>query len=181
MEQITGQVAFINKNKFGWYDIKINVDGELVNTRFNLGTKKVPPLEKGDTVELKYETGQYGHDVKSYEKKAVPKPPSNGSAGSGGSFNDNRQQAIHYQSSRKDALALAAMLVDLGILKPTGAKGKQAASLEQYVDKLTVRYFNDLEDGFRILKFVDDDLPYSADTNTPGLPEASDDCPPEED
>lgn len=72
----------------------------------------------------------------------------------------NTQQNIHYQNSRGHAVELVGLLLENDALPKTGAKtaagvAKRYDEIVEAVDKLTVKFFNDLE-TFRLFDTVAD-------------------------
>ena len=87
--------------------------------------------------------------------------------------NSSTQQNIHYQSSRKDAIELVELLLDVDALPHTKTKSAAgvAARFDEItaaVDQLTVKFFNDIE-TFRVFETVQDtgEVDSSADGHLP--------------
>lgn len=147
MSTITGVVTKIwaNQTKVGTtYAIVVD------NVRYGLYKTK-PSCSEGDyvTFEAEQKGDFWNADPKTIKKaEGGPTQPAVASTG-GGSYatkQDDRQDSIIYQSSRKDALhfleiAVAAGVVDLG----TKTAGKKIEALNLFVDKQTQRYFEDVK------------------------------------
>ena len=148
-----------------------DADGEELGW-FGLGFRDdvdvAPKCKEGDYIVFEWEEdGKYRNVVKGTAKiRAADKAParkqstvSPGSAGSASS-SQGTQQNIHYQNSRTAAIELVSVLLDSDALSITAAKTKagQAKRFDEIVaavDKLTVKYFNDLE-TFRLFETVSD-------------------------
>lgn len=91
-------------------------------------------------------------------KEAAPAAPQR--TGGGTAPSSNTQQNIHYQNSRGHAVELVGLLLENDALPKTGAKtaagvAKRYDEIVEAVDKLTVKFFNDLE-TFRLFDTVAD-------------------------
>lgn len=146
MSNFTGVVEklYANQTKVGTTYAFI-VDGQRYGTY-----KTKPACSEGDYISFDAEKkGDFWNaDPKSIKKaeggpvKAAPTQASPSYA----TKQDDRQDSIIYQSSRKDALqfldiAVAAGVVDLG----TKTAGKKIEALNLFVDKQTQRYFEDVK------------------------------------
>lgn len=90
----------------------------------------------------------------------APNKPANESGNSFSGGGGDRQASIIYQSSRKDALHLVEILLSSDALPITGAKTKAGEAkrfdeIQAIVDKLTVRFYHDV-DTLRLLEAVED-------------------------
>jgi hypothetical protein len=155
------------RGKWRLYSAKVEKeDGTEYDDWISFGFDK-PDVKEGDYVKITTE-----EDAKGYQKVSkVEKPknaPSKGGAqaASGASAHvaapsGGKERSIHYQSARKDAIAVLDLLISQDALPITKAKEKagQAKRYEEMidlVDKLTVRYFHDTETQ-RILETVADE------------------------
>lgn len=91
-------------------------------------------------------------------KEGAPAAPQR--TGGGTAPTSNTQQNIHYQNSRGHAVELVGLLLENDALPKTGAKtaagvAKRYDEIVEAVDKLTVKFFNDLE-TFRLFDTVAD-------------------------
>lgn len=166
---------------------------KIDNVRYGTG-KVLAPVKVGDYVEFE---GSQTPDGKYWNANAssfkqLDKPSPTASAPAGATFQTvlgpatmqpkapyvDRNESIVYQSSRKDAIETVKLLVQAGALDVSKQKSladKQEV-LELYIDKLTVRYVEDVgrcsppEHPVEKIKtkvakpavdseFVDDDLP----------------------
>jgi len=137
-------------------------DGVEYDDWISFGFDK-PNVKEGDYVKIETQA-----DAKGYQKvqsieilKNPPKAPASSQAAPSSTNSNVRQDSIIYQSSRKDAIAVLELLVSQDALPLTRAKEKagQAKRYEEImalVDKLTVRYFNDVA-SLRILDTVADE------------------------
>ena len=181
---ITGFVEKVFENErtgrtgpYTLYSFKVqDKDTGVVNPLyFNCGYNN-PGVKEGDYVRFAAVPSTHsdkGMDVAKGSVKVSTKPPERpdnpapkaaygGKKGGGGYQKDPKiQKAISYQSARKDALVLVQLLLEndgLPILGTTGkaAKAKRYEEIVAYVDKLTVRLYNDT-DTLRLLESIDDD------------------------
>jgi hypothetical protein len=131
-----------------------------------------PPCKEGDYVKIEAEKDAKGYFkvskvevLKNPPAKSAPVATATGQKE--GSYVDNRQSSIHYQSSRKDAIEIVKTLISMDALPITAAKTK-AGEAKRYeeimalVDKLTVRYFHDTQSQ-RLLESVADEGATEAD------------------
>lgn len=139
---------------------------------------EAPPFHEGDFIEYETETDQDGRvQYKKGTGKIIPRPKqpeqptraeqvsSQAAAGgnsqsSGSASLDARQQSIVLQHSQEMAIKAVTVLLQNDSLPTTGAKTKagEAKRFEEIVaaiDKLTVKYFNDVVSG-RLLSNVPD-------------------------
>lgn len=139
-----GIVEVINE-KNGMYSFKVGNDW--------IGAGKYPPkFEKGDEIEFKYtKNGQWNNvvfnSITVLEK--APSQPSSGASGaakSGGVNWDLKDKRITYLACRKDALALADIMVrtDSITLPPASKKADRYQVLIDLVEELTNNYFEKL-------------------------------------
>ncbi len=148
-KKVKGQVRVIKRNDYGFYSVKID------DTWYGTGSKKeLSGISTGDVVEGEYELekGKYKTITAAGLTKSTSKAPagaaSGGTSGSAGMSKAEwaaKDDAIRYQSSRKDALAFYAIP---GALSASGFdKAKPAdkmAVLEALIDKKTAEYFEDV-------------------------------------
>ncbi len=105
--------------KFSTND-KLEVEGEI-----EAQVKAPAPVEsKGEKVEKA---------LTSYEKGIVDRQTAD----------ENRQKSIHYQSARKDAIEVTRLALENGAYTLPAKKGLSEAALLAFIDRLTVRYFED--------------------------------------
>jgi hypothetical protein len=94
-------------------------------------------------------------------KEAAPsQSPATSTQGAASGAGKPTQQNIHYQNSRGHAVELVGLLLENDALPKTGAKtaagvAKRYDEIVEAVDKLTVKFFNDLE-TFRLFDTVAD-------------------------
>lgn len=150
----TGKVDPLYYN-CGFDDPKVK-EGEYI--RFNASPN--PKSSKG----LDVDVSSIRVSQKPPARPTNPEPaPARGGRGGGGGYKKDPkvQRAISYQAARKDALYLVEILLEnegLPVIGTTGkaAKAKRYDEITAYVDKLTVRLFNDTE-TLRLLESVDDE------------------------
>jgi hypothetical protein len=159
------------------YSVKVaKPDGEEYDEWIGFGFKK-PDVEEGDSVKIsaKKENGfwkavdvevtetadqeeEAGDEQDSGESGSTV--PAEKSAPAASSKKISKQQYIHYQNSRTAALELVALLLQnkAAPLAATEGKAGTAKRFEEVValvDKLTVKYFHDLE-TFRLVNDIED-------------------------
>lgn len=183
MHNFTGFIAKIGiktgtSKRGAWklYSIKIDGQDEWISAGFD-----APPCKEGDYVSIEAEQNDKGYwDAKSI-KQVKNAPAKEAAAVSGPALaKTSTQTSIHYQSARKDAIALIELLLTHKAL-PMSASATAAGTAKRYeeitalIDKLTVRYFNDAE-THRILEDVTDEGSSKAEEAdpTPGSDEVDD-------
>lgn len=170
------------------YSIKLEKeDGSELDKWISAGFDK-PSVREGDYVKIIAEENDKGY-LNASEIKKLKNAPARSKAAAGGSGGDGRgsqatQKSIHYQSARKDALNLVALLLAQDALPLTSAKGKAGEAkrfveLSALVDKLTVQYFFDAETQRLLDSVADAGAVAAADVGK--LPEDSDDDEEEDD
>jgi hypothetical protein len=154
-----GTVSKIGKSKFSYF-IQLDGDGHYFNTKFN------PKCGEGDVVGITFDRKNDQRsqikDVKLLEDKGGPKgyQDSGGDFGGGGSSNKGggfkaepgRQDSIVYQSSRKDALVLAGIILSNDAIKLPKDADKRRTVIEALVDETTATYFAAASDPKSALK-----------------------------
>lgn len=151
-----GKVSKIGKSQYSYY---IMLDGD----NFYFNTKYEPKCGVGDTVGIEFDKkGDNRGQIKkvvTLEDAGGPKGVQNSGGGgrssggrSYGGNDDDRQASIIYQSSRKDALVLAELILSNGGIKLP--KGEDAARtvIEELVDEITVRFVKDATDPAKACK-----------------------------
>ena len=152
-----GTVSKIGKSKFSYF-VQLDSDGFYFNTKYD------PKCGVGDVVGITFEPkgdtrGQITA-IKILEDKGGPKGmqaegDSGGGGGkSGGTYtaSPDRQDSIIYQSSRKDALVLAGILVSNDGIKLPKDTDKRRTIIEALVDETTLVYFRAAEKPREALK-----------------------------
>lgn len=143
------------------------------------GYGEQPPFVEGDLIEYEVETkGNFkeyrpnsGKIIKQPPRPATPSPPPgraadggnsppSGQAHAGNNGWDARQQQIVLQHSQEMAISAVALLLSNDSLPTTGAKTKagEAKRFEEImaaVDKLTVKFHNDVVTGRLLLSVAD--------------------------
>jgi hypothetical protein len=166
--RVTGVEQWVS---FGFKDPGIN-EGDIIKVRGNVD---------GNSIKVE----QFRVEGKDDNFKA---PPPKSYGGGGGGFKgggardeyfkekekhdrEEREPRIQYQSARKDALAFIAVLAEQDALPITAASGKgnkakRYEELEEILDKLTVRFYNDIL-TLRVLEKVQDETPTEKVTQLP--------------
>jgi len=163
MAKIKGTVSNTGEGKFSKFIMLEEREGFYFNTKFE------PKCGKGDVVGIEYE--QKG-DTRGNIKKIVVLEDNGGAAakdtwddapagdtkynpGSAKVVTGNRQDSIVWQSSRKDALVLAGILLGAEAFKPKGAVDAKRVQIEALVDEITTNYFADASDPRNSAAFKD--------------------------
>lgn len=137
MAKVRGVVFRAGKSKFGYY---VKLDGN--ETFFN--TKYEPKCEQGDEVGIEYV--QKGRSCNISKLVVLSKAGRREQGGNGNPAPADRNDSIVWQSSRKDAIAAADLLLRNGAVKLPKTEDGRAAIIAGLVDKLTYVYFNDAVD-----------------------------------
>lgn len=154
------------RGKWTLYSFIVEQDNGQESGWINGGFDK-PPFNEGSYVSLETEVKEGRTQLIIGSAKVLDppvKPPvvatsSAAPASTKGNYVD-RNDSIVYQSSRKDAIALIALLLEHDALPMSAAatKSGQAKRFEEvtaFVDKLTVQYYGDVQTG-RVLQSVVD-------------------------
>jgi hypothetical protein len=140
------------RGKWRLYSAKIEKeDGTEYDDWISFGFDK-PTVNEGDYVSIETEADDKGYQkVKSVKK--LKNPPAKAAvpttSGASTPAAASRDASIHYQSSRKDAIAVLGLLIAKDALPLTQAKvaagvAKRYEEIMALVDKLTVRYYFDI-------------------------------------
>lgn len=152
MSKIKGTVTGCGKGKFSYFIVLDSKEGFYFNTKYE------PKCGKGDVVGIEYEQkAENRGNVKRVEVlesnssgyEDTSKAASSGSYSSGGGGGGGgRQDSIVWQSSRKDALVFAGLLVSEGVkgFKLAGKPDARRTQVEELVDEITARFFEDASD-----------------------------------
>ena len=166
--KIKGTVSNTGEGKFSKFIMLEERDGFYFNTKFE------PKCGKGDVVGIEYE--QKG-DTRGNIKKVVVLEDNGGlaAASSSDSWDDtpapskgaappvgDRRDSIVWQSSRKDALVLAGILLGAEAFKATGKADAKRTQIEALVDEITVGFFHAASDprnceAFKESAVIDED------------------------
>lgn len=181
MTEFRGFVKRINKKegrgKRGpWFVNSVKLekdDGSEYDNWLSAGFNETPNFKEGEYVHIEAEQDNGGF-WKIVNSKVVKNAPAKASATTPGRVDAaapgrSRESTIHYQSSRKDAIEVLRLLIDKDALPVSGAKtaagvAKRYEEIMALVDKLTVRYFKDVE-TFRVLDSVIDEGEDDGDSN----------------
>ena len=151
MSKVKGTVSGCGKGKYSFFITLVEREGFYFNTKYE------PKCGKGDVVGIEFTPK--GDSRGNVQKVIILESNSNGyedtggsgggkgggSGGGSGGGNADRQDSIVWQSSRKDALVLAGLLVSNEYVKvPKGDKGRIV--IEALVDEVTARFFGDASD-----------------------------------
>jgi len=172
VSKVKGTVTKCDKGKFSYFVMLDTKEGFYFNTKYE------PKCGEGDVVGIEYEQKANNRGnvkrIEVLEKNSDGyKPSSNSDAGGGGGSSaqtgGGRQDSIVWQSSRKDALVLAGLLVtEKGIkLPPESKPDARRTVIEELIDEVTCKFFADASDPRNSGAFI---------TNA----EVEEDTPPEE-
>jgi hypothetical protein len=166
-EAITGRVAKITtKNGTGrkgpWtlYSIRLTLDNGAEYPNWVSAGFDRPKFNEGDYISAVIDTNEKGYKNLSGWCAAAA-PAAEATAAPAKSYGEAKNQSIHYQSARKDALQVVGLLIANAALPLSAAKtasgtAKRYDEVMALVDKLTVRYYTDTE-TLRVLDMVDDE------------------------
>ncbi len=144
---VEGLVAVVMKSKFG-DDMRVKLeDGDWYSASPDMARK----IDRGATVKLKVE--RKGKNVWIQAVKELEAAPADskgssggGNRGSGRSYTPDpaREASIHYQSSRKDAIAVLTVLVENGLVSLGTKKAEKEAVFLAKLDILTAQFHEDI-------------------------------------
>lgn len=150
MPKVTGQVFKIYDKEFrGKMLYSIKLEDDPIYYRMN-EARHAGIAEAGNYIEFEATPNP---DGKSATVKGAPtlvqKPAASAASSgpSGGTFNAGREQSIHYQSARKDALVFVQLALTNGAVKLPAAAAKKLKALEALVDVYTALYLEDIATG----------------------------------
>lgn len=140
-ERVRGVVFRAGKSKFGFY-IKLDGDDTFYNTKYE------PKVGEGDEIGIEFDRKGRSCNIKNVKvfSKADRAPRGNGSGNGSGGYQPaggDRQDSIVWQSSRKDAIEMAALLLTNGAVTMPKTANDRAVIVDGLVNKLTYRYFLD--------------------------------------
>lgn len=148
-----------------WSMIMENQDGSESGW-ISLGFER-PSFDEGQWANYSTELKGKGLDLVTFDRAEAPAIPGSVSPPAGSTAAPapargyvDRQDSIVYQSSRKDALALVALLLEHNALPMSTSAAKAGVAtrydeITAFVDKLTVEYTNDVQ-SLRVLSEVVD-------------------------
>ncbi len=146
MSRKKGTVTSVGKSQYSYF---IQLDGD----QFYYNTKFEPKCGKDDVVGITFtKTDEKRGNISKVEilekNSSGYKPTSSASSyvGSQRAGGDNRQESIVYQSSRKDALQLAVILLTADAFATKGKPDAKRVQIEALIDELTARLFKDAID-----------------------------------
>lgn len=150
---IVAKVTEVTTNDWGFYNLGL----EGYKRAVGVGSKYAPKCKVGDTIECVIGKNDRGYDqIDSKTIKVVPAEVAAkvevtpALANNSERGDKDRQQAIHFQSSRKDAIAVMGMLLANGVF-PLDDGEKKPKEADKYdfiltaIDKLSMRFYQDLE------------------------------------
>jgi len=144
-QRVEGTVFRVYDREFrGKKSFTIKLDG--VDVWYRAGAKRWAGIaEPGNRVAFDAEPNLGRDDAKIVSDvvlaKAAPAAAPGAPYASGGG---DRNNSIVYQSSRKDALALVALLAQTGALKLPAAQAAKAGAVEAALDRYTALFFDDV-------------------------------------
>ena len=123
------------------YTIKI----EGNDTWYRAGTKRYAGIaESGNRVAFDAEPNPGRGDAKITSDVVLAKAAPAAAPGTPYAAGGDRNSSIVYQSSRKDALALVALLAQTGALKLPAAQAAKVGAVEAALDRYTALFFDDV-------------------------------------
>ncbi len=126
---------------FTVYSMK--VEGEWYDCKFT-----TPKCSKGDNIEFYYRDTQYGREA-SLDTITVLKTQSSNDTvvaptGKTPFYNNNVQESIMRQSSRKDAIEIVQLALEQGAIVLPAKKADKLEALLEYVQVISSKLFNNL-------------------------------------
>lgn len=141
MSKCKGTVTAQGKSQYSFYVQLDTKDGFYFNTKFE------PKSGIGDVVGIEYEAkGDKRGNVQKItilEDNGGPKGVQKKASGSGYKAEPGRQDSIVFQSSRKDALMLVGILLNVEAFALKGKPDARRVQLEELLDEVTARFFKD--------------------------------------
>lgn len=138
MANYSERIAKIYPSRFGG---SFGLDGQQ-GLYFNTKGSLPAFVREGVTVEFE---GQMGRNNKSVFVTDASLKEVAGAAPAPGPSNVSTDEAIRYQSSRKDAIEIVKLLLANGALVLPEKAAKRAGIIEASVDRFTAIYFEDIE------------------------------------
>lgn len=119
-------------------------------------------IRRGATVKIKFE--RKGKNLVIEKAKETAPPAAGGGNNSGGGYrkggsgggykpDPKREESIHYQSSRKDAIEVAKLMQDAGVLKLGAKADLKEGLLLAKIDELTAKFMADIADQGAVKRF----------------------------
>lgn len=147
MAKVKGTVTGVGKGKFSYF-IKLGGNEFYYNTKFE------PKCGEGDVVGIEFtQKGETRGNVSKvvvlesnssgYPGDAAPAAPSGGGYSKAPAGNNDRQDSICWQSSRKDALVLVDILLKSEAFAIKGKADAKRVQIEELLDEVTARFFED--------------------------------------
>src|SRR5690606_50439 len=137
MARVRGVVFRAGQSKFGYY-VKLDGNDQFFNTKYP------PKCEEGDEVGIEYT--QKGKSANITKLVVLSKAGPKNQGGNGSPTPADRNDSIVWQSSRKDAIEMAGLLLAHGAVKMPKGEDARAVIIAGLVDKLTYHFFNDAVD-----------------------------------
>lgn len=137
MARVRGVVFRAGQSKFGYY-VKLDGNEQFFNTKYP------PKCEEGDEVGIEYT--QKGKSANISKLVVLSKAGPKEQGGNGNQSAGDRNDSIVWQSSRKDAIEMAGLLLSNGAVKLPKTEDARAVIVAGLVDKLTFSYFQDAVD-----------------------------------
>jgi hypothetical protein len=144
---VTGVVSRTYEKDFGDGTMSYSFKLQGSEQWYRLGKKPNPLVVQGAFIA--FQTVQKGNNLMVNSVVAAAGSSNKAEAGlagnaAAGGFGASRDASIHYQSSRKDALALVTLALANGAVSLGKTEAKKLALLEAMVDKFTAAYYNDI-------------------------------------
>ena len=151
MSKVTGQVFKLYEKNLGrkiLWSFRLENDPVYYRMDENRGAGIVEP---GNFVEFEAELNFDGKSAQVKEPPRRVEPAKAPAAASGANYSrggdPSREQSIHYQSARKDALLLMQIALANGAIALPAKQGAKLAALEALVDSYTALYLEDISTG----------------------------------
>ena len=180
MSKIKGTISGCGKGKFSYFITLEEKEGYYFNTKFE------PKCGKGDVVGIEYESKADNRGnvqrIEVLEKNSsgyedTSKKADSGYASNSGSSKSagggDRQDSIVWQSSRKDALVAAGLILQVEAYALKGKTDEKRVQLDGLIDEITARYFADASDPRKSVAYTTNaEIEADAATDEDAPPEA---------
>ena len=144
MSKVKGTVTGCGKGTYSYFITLKEREGFYFNTKYE------PKCGKGDVVGIEYEKKADNRGnvkrVEVIEKNSSGYEDTTGGGSGSGAGGGNRQDSIVWQSSRKDALVLAGILLSNEAFAVKGKADAKRTQIEELVNEITAGYFEAASD-----------------------------------
>jgi hypothetical protein len=176
---MSGRVTRVHENTFddGNVSVSFRIAGD--NRYFRTGRNRFAGIvEEGNTIKFKMQpvSEKAAKVIGTPKKGSGPTASAPAEAGGNKGYGSN-DAAIRYQSSRKDALVMAGMILTAQALKLPAKESSRLEVLEALVDRYTAAFYADIETKGAVARTAPkaEEKPVSEDAAVDAEDEATDD------